>query len=142
MKYAWIDKNAVPGLSMRTMCRLLGVRRQGYYEHHKRGETQRQYRERLLVQHIKNVFYENRRIYGARRIAAELAEQGIHADRKQVRRVMQQEGLIPVTYRRRVNTTDSRHTQGVFPNLLKSVIVPEGIDRVWVSDMTYIVSTE
>lgn len=142
MKYAWIDKHAVPGLSVRAMCRLLGVRRQGYYEHHKQVETQRQYRERMLTQHVKNVFYENRRIYGARRIVAELSRQGIHTDRKQVRRVMQQEGLVPVTCRRRVNTTNSNHQLAVFPNLLKSGISLEGINQVWVSDMTYIRTDE
>jgi hypothetical protein len=81
VKYAWIDKNAVPGLSIRTMCRLLGVRRQGYYEYHKRGETQRQLRERLRTQHVTDVFYASHRIYGARRIAAELAKRGIRINR-------------------------------------------------------------
>jgi putative transposase len=127
---------------MRTMCRLLEVRRQGYYEYHKRGESQRQYRERMRVQHVKNVFYENRRIYGARRIAAELERKGIRIDRKQVRRIMQQEGLVPVTSRRRVNTTNSSHHLGVFPNLLKPGTVPEGMNKAWVSDMTYIPTDE
>jgi putative transposase len=127
---------------MRTMCRLLGVRRQGYYEHHRRSETQRQYRERMLIQHIKNAFYENRRIYGARRIAAELARQGIRTDRKQVRRLMLQEGLLPVTCRRHVNTTNSNHRLDVFPNLLKKGMSLKGINHVWVSDMTYIHTDE
>ena len=35
---------------------------------------------------------------------------------------MQQEGLVPVTCRRRVNTTNSNHQLVVFPNLLKSGI--------------------
>lgn len=142
MKYAWIDKNAVPGLSMRAMCRLLNVRRQGYYEYHRRGESQRQYRERLQAQQVLNVFYENRRIYGARRIAAELLRKGIHIDRKQVRRIMVKEGLVPVTCRRRVNTTNSSHHLGVFPNLLKENGTPSGTDQVWVSDMTYIRTDE
>lgn len=127
---------------MRAMCRLLGVRRQGYYEHHKRGETQRQYRERLRTQQVLNAFYENRRIYGARRIAAELNRKGFHIDRKQVRRIMIQEGLVPVTYRRHVNTTDSNHHLGVFPNLFKEHGMPSGTDQVWVSDMTYIRTDE
>lgn len=127
---------------MRAMCRLLGVRRQGCYEHRRRVETQREHRERMLTQHVKNVFYENRRIYGARRIVAELAKQGIRTDRKQVRRVMGQEGLIPVTFRRRVNTTDSNHRLGAFPNLLKQGISLKGINHVWVSDMTYIRTDE
>lgn len=132
----------MPGLSLKAMCRLLDVRRQGYYEHHKRGETQRQYRERLRIQHVKNVFYEHRRIYGARRIVAELTRQGIRIDRKQVRRIMLLEGLIPVTCRRRVNTTNSNHHLGVFPNLLKPGVLPESPNKVWVSDMTYIRTDE
>lgn len=142
VKYAWIDKNAVPGLSMRTMCRLLKVRRQGYYEYHKRGESQREYRDRLLTQKVKNVFYENRRIYGARRIAAELARQGTPTDRKQVRRIMLLEGLIPVTCRRQVNTTNSNHHLGAFPNLLKSGKALNGLNQAWASDMTYVRTDE
>ena len=124
------------------MCRLLDVRGKGYYEYHKRAESQRRYRERLRIQHVKNVFYEHRRIYGARRIAAELARQGIRMDRKQVRRIMLQEGLVPITCRRRVHTTDSNHHLGVFPNLLQPGILPEKPNKVWVSDMTYIRTDE
>lgn len=127
---------------MRSMCRLLGVRCQGYYEYHQRGESQRQFRERLRTQHIKDVFFASHRIYGARRIAAELAKKGIHINRKQVRRVMVEEGLVPVTFRRRVSTTNSNHQLGVYPNLLKRGLAPEGINQVWSSDMTYIRTDE
>lgn len=130
MKYAWIDKNAVPGLSLSAMCRLLDVRRQGYYKHHKRGESQRQHRERIRTQQVKDVFYESHRIYGARRIVAELTKKGFRVDRKQVRRIMVLEGLVPVTCRRRVNTTHSNHDLDVFPNMLKSAQEPTAVNQL------------
>ena len=52
------------------------------------------------------------------------------------------EGLIPVTCRRRVNTTNSNHDLEVISNLLKSDNNPSGINQVWVSDMTYIQTDE
>ena len=42
-----VDKNSVPGLSIRTMCMLLFVRCHCYYEHHKWGEAQHQYQKGL-----------------------------------------------------------------------------------------------
>jgi len=47
-----------------------------------------------------------------------LQRQGIYAGRKRVRRLMDEAGLVPVTRRKRINTTDSKHGLAVFPNLL------------------------
>ncbi len=51
-------------------------------------------------------------------------------------------GLVPVTLRKRINTTDSKHDLGVFPNLVKQNFKIEQINRVWVSDFTYIPTDE
>lgn len=55
---------------------------------------------------------------------------------------MIQEGLVPVTCRRRVSTTNSNHNLGVFPNLLKEEVRLKKMNQVWVSDMTYIRTDE
>lgn len=55
---------------------------------------------------------------------------------------MDEAGLVPVTRRRIVNTTASKHDLAVFPNLLKQNFTADSINRVWVSDFTYIPTGE
>jgi putative transposase len=55
---------------------------------------------------------------------------------------MEEAGLVPVTRRRIVNTTDSKHDLAIFPNLLKQNFNASNINRIWVSDFTYIPTDE
>jgi transposase InsO family protein len=55
---------------------------------------------------------------------------------------MDEAGLVPVTRRRIVNTTDSKHDLAVFPNLLQQNFNASRINRIWVSDFTYIPTDE
>jgi transposase InsO family protein len=141
VKYATIDEHAgeVP---VRTACELLGVRRQGYYEWRLRGKTQRQVRDEVLTVKIKNIFFESKRIYGARKIVRCLAREGEHVSRRRVRRLMSAAGLVPVSFRRHTNTTNSKHGMPIFPNLLNQNFKAEAVNRVWVSDMTYVATDE
>jgi putative transposase len=98
--------------------------------------------DRELTDRIKNIFFESDRIYGARKIGKELRKAGIETSRKRVRRLMDESGLVPVTRRRIVNTTDSKYDLAVFPNLLQQNFNANRINRVWVSDFTYIPTDE
>lgn len=142
MKYAMIEKHAGGGLSLSTMCKLLGARRQGYYEWYRRKDTPKGESDRLLTIRIKNIFFENKRTVGARSIQAKLRQGGTLIGRKRIRRLMLCAGLVPITYRRHVNTTDSKTAQMIFPNLLNQNFRTEAANRVWVSDMTYIPTDE
>jgi len=75
--------------------------------------------------------------YGYRRVGAALRQQGVVVNSKKVHRLMREHQLQP-TYRRRfVATTDSDHDQPVFPNLAEG-FVPDGPNRLWVADLTYV----
>ncbi|BCM94498.1 hypothetical protein IAD21_06405 (plasmid) [Abditibacteriota bacterium] len=82
------------------------------------------------------------RYYGSPRVYEELREQGIRVSRKRVARLMKQNGLGGRSRtRRRVNTTDSRHTQPVVPNRLARCFAPEEVarpNRFWCGDITYL----
>ncbi|MDY2792681.1 MAG: IS3 family transposase [Eubacteriales bacterium] len=141
VKYAAIEK-AAGRVSVSTACRLLSVRRQGYYEYQNRKGSQRGVQDRVLTTKIKDVFYENRRIYGARKIQEKLREDGWWISRKRIRRLMDRAGLTPVSWRRRVQTTVSDPQASPFPNLLKqdfSVALP---NQTWASDFTYVFTDE
>ncbi len=141
MKYALVEKHG-DKLSVSKACELLEARRQGFYEWQRRRVSQRSQRDRALIPKIANIFYESNRIYGARKICALLKREDLVAGRKRVRQLMRREGMIPVTFRKRLNTTDSKHDMGVFPNLLQQDFKVALPNNAWVSDFTYISTDE
>ena len=50
---------------------------------------------------------------------------------------MRADNLLRLRKRRFVCTTDSRHTYAVYPNLTRDW-KPDGINQLWVADITYI----
>lgn len=92
---------------------------------------------------VKEVFQEHRRRYGARRIVAELQEQGVKIGRHQVRSLMKQQDLVAIQPKSFVpKTTNSTHGLGRSPNLLLN---EDGTYRkptmpyeIFVSDITYL----
>ena len=100
-------EKAAGKLSVNRACKLMKVRRQGYYEYLSRRDSDRETEDRQLTAKIKNIFYESNRVYGARKIREELRKEGDRVSRKRVRRLMETAGLVPVTWRRSVHTTVS-----------------------------------
>ncbi len=76
-------------------------------------------------------------IYGYRRVGAALRHQGVVVNGKKVRRLMREHDLQPRRRKRFVATTDSDHSEPIFPNLAKDV-VPTGPNQLWVADITYV----
>ncbi len=93
-----------------------------------------------LGKRVEAVFYQHRRRYGARRIRAELAAQGISVGRFQVRSVMRRLELQAIAPRAfRPLTTDSRHTVPPSPNLLLDAgNAAQKPGEVIVGDITYL----
>lgn len=116
------------------LCRALGVSRSGYYAWKRRPARQDQ-----LAQEVEEVFWQNSRRYGSRRITAELREQTV-IGRHRVRRLMREQGLRAIQPRRFVpRTTDSRHGQRMSPNLLvEREIIVDRPRQVIVGDITYL----
>jgi transposase InsO family protein len=93
-----------------------------------------------LAKQVEAVFYQHRRRYGARRVRAELAAQGIGVGRFQVRSVMRKLELQAIAARRfRPLTTDSRESVTPSPNLLLDAEnVAQKPGEVIVGDITYL----
>jgi putative transposase len=78
-----------------------------------------------------------RPFYGYRRVLRQLQRAGWQVGETRVRRVLKQMGHTAQIGRVRVRTTDSSHSHGRYPNLLKQTVV-QYPDQVWVADITYL----
>ena len=121
------------------LCATLDVSRSAYYSWKDITPSRYQQQSQELEPMIKDIFLQHKRRYGARRISFELKEQGVSCSRSKARKIMGQMGLVaiqPKSFKPR--TTDSRHTLGYSPNLLIEGVELNGINQVWVGDITYI----
>ena len=120
------------------LCRTLEVSRQGFYAWLGRKPCQRKLTDEMLRRSIRREFADSGARYGAPRVQKALDAQGQSTSRKRVARLMRQDGLIARHRRRFIHTTDSRHGFAVAPNLVNRNFAPDGPNRVWATDITYI----
>jgi putative transposase len=122
---------------VRTMCRLLGVSPSGWYAWSKRQLSPRSKRDAELTTAIRAAHTASRGTYGAPRVHAELAANGIRIGRKRVARLMSQSGIAGVS-RRRFVTITVRDGGRQAPDLVDRNFTATAPDQLWVADITYI----
>jgi putative transposase len=71
-----------------TVCLVLGVSTSGYYAWQSRPRFARDQADQALLAQIRTIHDRSRGTYGAPRIHAELAAEGVHIGRKRVARLM------------------------------------------------------
>lgn len=92
---------------------------------------------------IDRIYQKSKCRYGSPRIAVELKIQGIYASRQRVARVMRKAQIRSITRNKyRVQTTDSRHLYPIAENLLQRDFSAGRLAQKWVSDLTYIRTSE
>jgi putative transposase len=119
------------------MCRVLGVFPSGYYAWRTRPLSLRARTDVELTAQIAGVHRDSRGTYGAPRIHAELAAQGLAIGRKRVARLLRAAGLQSVS-RRKVRTTVRDATARPAPDLVDHQFSAAGPDRLWVAEITYV----
>lgn len=93
----------------------------------------------IVNKEVKAVFDEHERRYGSRRIVVELEAKGILAGRYQVRSSLRKQGLKAIQPRSFVpKTTQTNLNLLRSPNLLLEMDTVNGINQVWVGDITYL----
>ena len=119
------------GFATAALCEVLEVHR-SRYDAWRRGSPSRRAREDAdLKPLIREIFWEHKRHYGARRIAQELSSRNKCCDVGRVGRLLREMGLKaiqPKSFRPR--TTDNRHRLGYSPNLLLASPPPSGINQI------------
>jgi len=105
--------------SIEAMCRVFGLSRSGYHAFVKRPQSIRAAEEVALGTEIETIFTEKKKRYGAVRITRELGKKGRRISKKRTARIMRQRGLRASRPRKRVQTTNSKHSEPIAENLLQ-----------------------
>jgi len=141
MKYRFIKENRET-YGIGRLCRVLRTSRAGYYSWLKRGLSKRRFENQLLGIRILEIYNENRKVYGFRRIKKALEREGKIYNHKRIRRIMKLTGILAKPKKKyRVITTDSKGNNLIFPNLLKEKVAQRPSELI-ASDITYIRTTE
>jgi transposase InsO family protein len=122
------------GFSISEACQATRLSRAGFYrryEEHAPGQADVELRDA-----IQKITLENR-FYGYRRVTAQLNQQGWAVNHKRVLRLMRGDNLLALRKRRYVLTTDSHHPFAIYPNLVPRLVV-NGVNQLWVADITYV----
>jgi putative transposase len=120
-------------------CRLLGVSRSGFSDWATRAPSDRALSDAWLLEKIRKIHDDNRRVYGAPRVHAELAmEHGIHVGRKRVERLMRTEALSGLVPNQHGRTTVWVRGVRVADDLVKRQFRPQAPDVLWLADFTYL----
>ena len=120
-----------------TVCRVLGVSPSGYYAWQFRPPSARSQADGALTEQIRAIHSRSRGTYGAPRVHADLAAQGVHVGRKRIARLMRGAHVAGVS-RRHVWTTRRDPTARPAPDLVQRTFTATGPNRLWVADITYI----
>jgi len=121
-----------------TLCRLLGVSTSGYYAWRQRAPSPRTQVDSTLTQRIREIHARSDRTYGAPRIHAELAAEGVQVGRKRVARLMRTAHLRGVSRRKSPRTTRRAPAAQPAPDLVARDFTATGPDELWVADITYV----
>ena len=124
---------------MTVLCRVMAVSSSAYYawcqSAHKGPKAEQ---DHVLAKKLRQLFNENRGVYGSRRLTNALKTQGIQVGRYKVRRLMQDLNLVARYPKRFKVTTDSRHSESISPNKLDRQFSVSQPNQVWTTDITYV----
>lgn len=115
---------------------MIGLEVSSFYYEPKVAREERERQDADLRQKIESIQATHPRS-GYRTMQQYLHRQGIRVGERKLRRVMRKFDLRAKIRRAFVHTTDSRHEEQVYPNLLPEMLVT-GLNQVWTADITYI----
>ena len=122
----------------KTMSRILGVSRSGYYAWRDRSPSARSIADAALTDRIKAIHADSRATYGAPRIHAELVDEGVQVGRKRIERLMKATGIAGVSRRKAARTTFRDERVRPACDLVDRNFYADAPDQLWVADITYI----
>jgi putative transposase len=124
------------------LCKVMSVSRSGYYKWINRKPSEREKRRAKLKKRIRYHFDGFKRRYGSPKIAAKLRQEGWVVSTKTVARLMKEMSLVSCTVKKYKATTNSKHDQPVYENVLNREFTVLAPHKAWVSDITYVATAE
>lgn len=126
------------------LCRVLAVRRQGFYEWLDAAEAraERQRTEDALAAEITAIHAAHRQAYGSPRVTVELRRRGRPVNRKKVERIMRERGIVGATRRRRRSLTKADVSAAPAPDLIGRDFTAAAPGHKLVGDITYLPTEE
>jgi putative transposase len=125
------------------MCRVLEIKRSGYYNYQ---QTQANRMRNLLHNEIlvcaRKIMIESNCTYGSRRIKKVMNIMGYTISRSKAGKLLKEDGLVVRCKKKFKVTTNSNHKLPLFDNLLKRAFKVDCQDVIYVSDITYIWTQE
>lgn len=124
------------------LCRTLQVSVSGYYASMSRSPSPRPSEEKRLEMNIRAAHSHTRGSCGPERLQRDLDSHGIQIGVHRIKRIRKKLGIRCRQKQKFKTTTDSRHALPVAPNLLDQKFAAASPNKVWVSDITYIATSE
>lgn len=137
MKYAFIRAHQAE-FGVRAMCRVLRVHFSGFYAWLKEPLSLRARDDVRQTELIRQAWSESGKVYGYRKLADDLRDQGEQVSENRVARLAGLAGIMAqVGYKRRPGKHGGKPAV-VASNILDRQFEVDAPDRVWVTDITYI----
>lgn len=141
MKYKFIMENRKE-FRLGKMCKILKVSRSGYHNYVKGRFSRRENDDYIILEKIKEIHKNSRCLYGSPRIYQELRKRGLKINKKRVVRIMRKYGIRAKMKRKYKVTTNSNHSYPVVKDLIGQNFKSTELNKIWVSDITYIWTKE
>lgn len=116
MKYKFIKENS-NNFTIDIMCDVFEVSRSGYYFWKDRPLSNRSSANKVLLEEIKRVFYDSKKIYGGRKVYKQLKNEGVACSKYRVASLMQKNNLTSKTKKKFKATTNSKNNLPVAENI-------------------------
>lgn len=132
-----------PSVDLSEACLTLEVSRSGYHAHLRKAQRTRRRQDVLLAREVQQAFEASRRTYGSPRLCQVLRRKGLHHGKNRIARLMREAGLRVRQKRRFVPRTTLADKDCVpAPNHLLKRPVPQRLNEVWLTDITYLPTGE
>lgn len=115
------------------MCKILRISRSHYYSYKEDIE-----KVDPLAEKVKDIFKDNKKTYGTRRIKSALERQGYQVSRRRIGRIMASEGLISVYTKAQYKVHKSKSNDAPIHNELNREFNDRNPLEAIVSDLTYV----
>jgi putative transposase len=125
-------------LGVELICRVLQVAPSSYYAIKNRQPSARAQRDEVIGRVVRQLWEDNYRVYGARKIWKAAQRAGYDVGRDQVARLMRAAGIAGVRRGKRVRTTKADPGMPRHPDLVKRNFTATAPNQLWVTDLTFV----